>query len=106
MNNNGFEIISQETAKEIMSKPGDYVIVDVRNADEYADGHIANAVLVPLPDLEQAAKEKLPDKEQLLLVYCRSGHRSKLAAARLAELGYKNIKEFGGIIDWQWGIVK
>lgn len=101
-----FEAISQEMAHNIMSRPGNFVIVDVREADEYAAGHIANAVLVPLSGLEKAATEKIPDKTQLLLVYCRSGRRSKIAAEKLAQMGYTNIKEFGGIIDWQYGTVK
>lgn len=102
----GFEAISQEMAHNIMSQPGNFVIVDVREADEYAAGHIANAVLVPLSNLEKAVMEKIPDKTQMLLVYCRSGRRSKIAAEKLAKMGYTNIKEFGGIIDWQYGIVK
>lgn len=104
--NKGFEVISQEMARDIMSRPGNFVVVDVREADEYAAGHIANAVLVPLSGLEKAATEKIPDKTQLLLVYCRSGRRSKIAAEKLAQMGYTNIKEFGGIIDWQYGTVK
>lgn len=102
----GFEIISQQAAWELMQKPGDYVIVDVRNEDEYATGHIPNAVLVPLPKLAAVAAEKLPDKEQLLLVYCRSGRRSKLAAKQLADMGYTQIKEFGGINTWPYAVVK
>lgn len=102
----GFEAISQEMAHNIMSQPGNFVIVDVREADEYAAGHIANAVLVPLSNLEKAVMEKIPDKTQMLLVYCRSGRRSKIAAEKLAKMGYTNIKEFGGIIDWQYEIVK
>jgi len=104
--NKGFETISQEIAYDIMSKPGDYVIVDVREADEYAAGHIPNAILVPLSNLEKAAAEKIPDKKNLLLVYCRSGRRSKIAAKKLAQLGYTNIKEFGGIIDWKYETTK
>jgi len=102
----GFETISQEIAYDIMSKPGDHVVVDVREADEYAVGHIPNAILVPLSNLEKAAEEKIPDKKNLLLVYCRSGRRSKIAAGKLAKLGYTNIKEFGGIIDWKYEITK
>ena len=104
--NKGFETISQEMAYDIMSRPGNFVIVDVREADEYAAGHIANAVLVPLSNLEKAVMEKIPDKTQMLLVYCRSGRRSKIAAEKLAQMGYTNIKEFGGIIDWKGDIEK
>lgn len=102
----GFETIFQEMAYDIMSRPGNFVIVDVREADEYAAGHIANAVLVPLSNLEKAVMEKIPDKTQMLLVYCRSGRRSKVAAEKLAKMGYTSIKEFGGIVDWQYGTVK
>lgn len=104
--NKGYEIISREIAHDIMSKPGNYVVVDVREADEYAAGHIPDAISVPLSNLEKVALEKIPEKKILLLVYCRSGRRSKIAAGKLAKLGYVNIKEFGGIIDWKYEITK
>ena len=103
---NGFVSITPQEAKKIMDTEKGYVIVDVRNADEYAQGHIPNAKLLPLPSIENIALNELPDKKQLLIVYCRSGVRSKKAADILAKLGYTNIKEFGGIIDWPYEIVK
>lgn len=103
---NGYVSVSAQEAKKIMDTESGYVIVDVRNQDEYDAGHITNARLVPLPMLPDIAGEKLPDKNQLLLVYCRSGVRSKKAASILVSLGYTNIKEFGGIIDWPYEVVK
>ena len=103
---NDYVSISAQEAKKIMDTESGYVIVDVRNQDEYDGGHIPNARLVPLPLLQDIAVEKLPDKSQLLLVYCRSGVRSKKAASILVSLGYTNIKEFGGIIDWPYEVVK
>lgn len=96
------EFISQDEAKRIMDSDSDFVIVDVRREDEYAIEHIPNAVNVPLEDIEDIAEEELPDKEQLLLVYCRSGRRSKMAAGILDSIGYTNVKEFGGILDWKY----
>ena len=87
-------------AKALMDSESDYVILDVRTEKEFAEGHIPNAVLIPDYDIETRAETELPDKKQLILVYCRSGRRSKNAAEKLAELGYSNVKEFGGIIDW------
>lgn len=103
---NGYVSISAQEAKKIMDTETGYVIVDVRNQDEYDAGHIPNAKLVPLPVIADIAEEKLPDKNQLLLVHCRSGVRSKKAASILVGLGYTNIKEFGGIIDWPYEVVK
>lgn len=98
--------ITAEQAKEIMDTEKEYVILDVRTEEEYAEGHIPNAILIPDYEIEAKAEELLNDKNELILVYCRSGRRSKLAAERLIELGYTNIKEFGGIIDWPYEVVK
>ena len=98
--------ISQEEAKQMMEQDGTQIIVDVRTQEEYDEGHIPNAVLLPLDDIKAKAHVVLPDKDQLILVYCRSGRRSKLAAEALAELGYTNIKEFGSIIDWPYEVEK
>ena len=95
--------ITAEEAKKIMDSEEGYIILDVRTQEEYDEGHIPNAVLLPLDDIKAKAHVVLPDKDQLILVYCRSGRRSKLAAEALAELGYTNIKEFGGILDWPYG---
>ena len=96
--------ITSEEAKEIMDTEEGYVILDVREQDEYDAGHISGAILIPYTQIEAKANEMLPDKDQLILVYCRSGRRSKIAAEALAELGYTNIKEFGGIIDWPYEV--
>ena len=98
--------ITAEEAKRIMDTEEGYVILDVREQDEYDAGHISGAILIPYTQIEAKANEMLPDKDQLILVYCRSGRRSKLAAEILVELGYTNIKEFGGIIDWPYEVEK
>lgn len=96
--------ISAEEAKTLMDSERDYVILDVRTAEEYESGHIPGAILIPDTEIAQQAEEILRDKNQLILVYCRSGRRSKLASEILVELGYTNIREFGGIIDWPYDI--
>ena len=98
--------ITAEEAKRIMDTEEGYVILDVREQDEYDAGHISGAILIPFTQIEAKANEMLPDKDQLILVYCRSGRRSKIAAEALAELGYTNIKEFGGILDWPYEVEK
>lgn len=98
--------IPQDEAKRIMDEESNYIIVDAREQSEYDEGHIKGAIVIPYTEIEQKAEEMLPDKEQLILVYCRSGRRSKIAAQSLANMGYTNVKEFGGIIDWQYGIEK
>ena len=92
--------ITAQEAKELMDSEENYIILDVRTPEEYAQGHIPGAVLIPDTEIELLAEKELPDKDQLLLVYCRSGRRSKLASEALVKLGYTNIKEFGGILDW------
>ena len=94
--------ITAEEAKQIMDNEEGYIILDVREQDEYDAGHIPGAILIPYTQIAEKAEEVLTDKDQLILVYCRSGRRSKIAAEALAELGYTNIKEFGGIIDWPY----
>ena len=96
--------ITAEEAKQIMDSEEGYIILDVREQDEYDAGHIPGAILIPYTQIEEKANEMLPDKEQLLLIYCRSGRRSKIAAEALVKLGYTNIKEFGGIIDWPYEV--
>ena len=98
--------ITAEEAKRIMDTEEGYVILDVREQDEYDAGHISGAILIPYTQIEAKANEMLTDKDQLILVYCRSGRRSKLAAEALVELGYTNIKEFGGILDWPYEVEK
>lgn len=81
-----------------------YIILDVRTDEEYAGGHIPGAILIPHDDIANQAEETLADKDQLILVYCRSGNRSRQAAEALAELGYTNVVDFGGINDWPYEI--
>ena len=94
--------ITAQEAKQITDSDEGYIILDVRTQEEYDQGHIPGAILIPDTEVEVTAEEVLTDKDQLLLVYCRSGRRSKLASEILVELGYTNIKEFGGIIDWPY----
>lgn len=96
--------ITAEEAKEIMDTEEGYIILDVRTLEEYNKGHIPGAIVISHDEIAERAEGMLPDKDQLLLVYCRSGRRSKLAAEALVELGYTNIKEFGGIIDWPYEV--
>ena len=98
--------ISAEEAKEIMDSTADLVLIDVREEDEYAQGHIAGALLVPYGEIADRADSELLDKDQTILVYCRSGRRSAIAAQTLAELGYTDVKDFGGIIDWPYDVEK
>ena len=93
--------ISIEEAITIMEQESDYIILDVRRADEFATGHIPNAINIPNESIGAAEISELPNKSQLILVYCRSGRRSKEASEKLVALGYTNIVEFGGIIDWK-----
>ena len=92
--------ITAEEAKQIMDSEEGYIILDVRTQEEYDEGHIPGATQISHEEIAEKAEEVLTDKDQLILVYCRSGRRSKIAAEALVELGYTNIKEFGGIIDW------
>ena len=94
--------ITAQQAKEIMDSQEGYIILDVRTQDEYDETHIPGAVLIPHDEITKKAEDLLANKDQLILVYCRSGRRSRLAAEALVELGYTNIKEFGGIIDWPY----
>ena len=95
-----FRQVSMEEAVEIMEKDSSYLILDVRTPEEYRQAHIPNAINVPNETIGAGEIPELPNKQQLILVYCRSGNRSKQAAKKLAELGYSNIVEFGGIKDW------
>ena len=97
--------ISQDEAKLMMKDDDGHVIVDVRRADEYAQGHIPGAILIPNEEIGTEPPEELPDKNQIILVYCRTGRRSKEASQKLAEMGYVNVYEFGGIEDWTGDIV-
>ena len=96
--------ITAEEAKQIMDSEEGYIILDVRTQEEYDEGHIPGAIVISHEEIEEKAEDVLTDKDQLILVYCRSGRRSKIAAEALVELGYTNIKEFGGIIDWPYEV--
>ncbi len=98
--------ISMEEAKEAFATSGNYIILDVRRADEFAEGHIPGAVNVANEDIGAEQPAELPDLDQVIFVYCRSGRRSKEASEKLAALGYTNIYEFGGILDWDGEIEK
>ena len=102
----GYRSVSMDEAVTIMNENTGYIILDVRRPDEYASGHIPGAINVPNEEIGTAEIAELPDKSQLILVYCRSGRRSKEASEKLAKLGYTNIVEFGGILDWKGEIEK
>lgn len=89
-----------------MDSESGYIILDARTQEKYDEGHIPGAILIPYDEIADRAEKELPNKDQLILVYCRSGRRSKIAAEELVKLGYINVKEFGGIIDWEYEIVK
>ena len=97
--------ITMEDAAAMMEEEADYIILDVRTKEEYASGHIPNAINIPNEVIGSEEILELPDKDQLILVYCRSGNRSKQASKKLANLGYTNVVEFGGIMDWTGEIV-
>ena len=101
-----YDQISGAEAKALMDSESGYIILDARTQSEYDEGHIPEAILIPEYEIADRAEKELPDKDQLILVYCRSGRRSKIAAEELVKLGYTNVKEFGGIIDWEYEIVK
>lgn len=101
---NEYMKISAKDAKEIMDGTEDYVLVDVREMEEYAEGHIEGAILIPYGEIEKRAEEELTNKEQMILVYCRSGRRSAIAAQALVDMGYTNVRDFGGIIDWPYDV--
>ena len=98
---NTYRSITMDEAVDMMTKETGYIILDVRRPDEFAAGHIPNAINVPNESIGTSEIPELPDKDQLILVYCRSGRRSKEASEKLVKLGYTNIVEFGGILDWE-----
>ena len=100
-----YQQITQEKAKEIMQADDGHVIVDVRRQDEYDSGHIPGAILIPNESIGTEQPKELPDLDQVILIYCRSGRRSKEASQKLADMGYTHIYEFGGIIDWTGEVV-
>ena len=98
---NTYRSITMDEAVTMIAQETDYIILDVRRPDEFAAGHIPNAINVPNESIGTAEISELPDKDQLIMVYCRSGRRSKEASEKLVKLGYTNIVEFGGILDWK-----
>ena len=98
--------VTTDEAIQIMKQESDYIILDVRRPDEFAEGHIPNAINIPNESIGTTEIPQLPLKNQLILVYCRSGRRSKEASEKLVALGYTNIVEFGGILDWTGETVK
>ena len=102
----GYRQISMDEAVKMMKDEKDYIILDARRPDEFAEGHIPGAINVPNEEIGTTDIAELPKKSQLILVYCRSGRRSKEASEKLVKLGYTNIVEFGGILDWKGEIEK
>ena len=96
-----YEQISGAEAQALMDSESGYIVIDARTQEEYDQGHIPGAILIPEYEIADRAEKELPDKDQLILVYCRSGRRSKIAARNLLDLGYTNLIEFGGILDWK-----
>ena len=103
---NTYRRITMDEAVDMMAQETGYIILDVRRPDEFAAGHIPNAINVPNESIGTDEIPELPNKDQLIMVYCRSGRRSKEAAEKLVKLGYTNIVEFGGILDWKGEIEK
>lgn len=104
--NNGFyRCITQEDAKKMMDEQEDIIILDVRTDGEFKSGHIKNAICLPVSEIKDTPPKELPDLDQVILVYCRAGNRSKVASQALANMGYTNIYEFGGIETWTYGVV-
>ncbi len=100
-----YKKLSPEEAKEMIDNE-DVIILDVRTEEEFRQGHIEGAILIPDYDLDKLAGEKLPDKDATILIYCRSGNRSELSSHLLIGMGYQNVYDFGGIIDWRYGEVQ
>ncbi len=103
---NSYRQVSAQEAKRIMDEEDNYVILDVRTKEEYDEAHIPGAILIPDYEIESRAENELKDHDQLILVYCRSGNRSKKASQKLSDLGYSNVVEFGGINSWPYDIEK
>ncbi len=102
----GYKRISMDEAKTLMEKEEGYILLDVRTKGEYESGYIPGAINIPLSDIDEKIISFLPDKSQMILVYCRSGNRSREASDKLSKLGYTNILEIGGINAWKGEIVK
>ena len=103
---NTYRQVTMDEAVTMMEEESEYLILDVRRPDEFVEGHIPNAINIPNESIGTSEIPELPNKDQLIFVYCRSGRRSKEASEKLAKLGYTNIVEFGGILDWKGETVK
>jgi rhodanese-related sulfurtransferase len=103
---NQIQYVSMDEITTIMQENTNYIILDVRTIEEYNQGHIPNAICIPNETIDENVIKKLPNKNQLILIYCRSGNRSKQAVQKLLNLEYTNLIEFGGIIDWKGEIEK
>jgi phage shock protein E len=101
-----YKKISAEEAKHVIDTESNIIILDVRTQEEYTEGHIANSMLIPVETLESQVEAKIPNKDTKILVYCRSGNRSRTASQMLLDLNYTNVYDFGGIIDWTYGVEK
>lgn len=106
MEQNNYTQITAAQAKTMMDEQEEYILLDVRTKEEFDEGHIEGAILIPYTDIDSRAPAELTDKDSVLLIYCRSGRRSKIAAESLVNLGYTNVYEFGAISDWTYGTVK
>ena len=102
---NNYRQITMDEAVKIIEEESGYIILDVRRPDEFAAGHIPNAINIPNENIGTTEIPELPNKEQMILVYCRSGRRSKEASEKLVKLGYSNVVEFGGILEWKGDII-
>ena len=103
---NQIQYVSMDEITTIMQENTNYIILDARTIEEYNEGHIPNAICIPNETIDETVTTKLPNKDQLILIYCRSGNRSKQAVLKLQQLGYTNLVEFGGIIDWDGEITR
>lgn len=104
--NSNIKKISAKEAKNLMDHEKEIIVLDVRTKEEYKEGHIKGAVLLPLDQINGKSLNQLPNKEQMILVYCHSGGRSSLGASQLAGLGYTKVYDFGGIISWPYEVVR
>lgn len=100
-----YQTITPEEAQQMLQDQPDAILLDVRTQEEYDTQHIEGATLLTDSDIASRAADVLPDKDAVILVYCRSGRRSAASSQQLAELGYTNVYDFGGIIDWPYGVV-
>jgi rhodanese-related sulfurtransferase len=104
--NSNYQKISTEEGKKMLEEDNNIILLDVRTQEEFDSGHIPGSILIPYDTILENSKEKLKDKEQTIIIYCRSGRRSAIAANDLIKIGYKNVYDMGGIIDWPYEVEK